>query len=163
MAFRIGETCNGCGLCARRCPTGCITGNKKERHVIDEASCIDCEVCGSYCAFDSVYDGAGNPTVFIKPNLRPRAAVEPDLCSWCASFVDICPFDCLEMTPDERSSHFEAATLVLPKKCVACQLCVLVCGGKEAIQVRWPDGELCVSLDDRKELPVPEARPSSTR
>jgi NADH-quinone oxidoreductase subunit F len=48
------EKCNGCRLCAKRCPSDAITGDKKKPHVIDQEKCIQCGVCQDACKFDSV-------------------------------------------------------------------------------------------------------------
>jgi NADH-quinone oxidoreductase subunit F len=48
------ETCNGCTACARACPASCISGEKKEVHVIDPTSCIHCGTCFDVCTFDAV-------------------------------------------------------------------------------------------------------------
>jgi NAD-dependent dihydropyrimidine dehydrogenase PreA subunit len=46
--------CNGCGLCARACPQGCIAGEKKQLHVIDATNCIKCNACYEACNLDAV-------------------------------------------------------------------------------------------------------------
>jgi len=48
------ETCNGCMACAQACPASCISGEKKEVHVIDPSCCIHCGTCYDVCRFDAV-------------------------------------------------------------------------------------------------------------
>jgi len=48
------EKCTGCMLCAKKCPQQCITGEKKQAHVIDSEKCIKCGVCKDVCNFDAV-------------------------------------------------------------------------------------------------------------
>ncbi|MCL2056297.1 MAG: NADH-quinone oxidoreductase subunit NuoF [Oscillospiraceae bacterium] len=45
----IAEKCIGCTLCKRVCPVGCISGNVKEAHVIDQDKCIKCGACVEKC------------------------------------------------------------------------------------------------------------------
>lgn len=54
ITYSIGESCNGCGACARACPSGAIHGEKKARHSIDAAKCVKCVVCRSACKQDAV-------------------------------------------------------------------------------------------------------------
>jgi NADH:ubiquinone oxidoreductase subunit F (NADH-binding)/(2Fe-2S) ferredoxin len=48
------ETCKGCGLCMRDCPTKAVSGEKKEPHHIDAELCVQCGVCYEDCPFDAV-------------------------------------------------------------------------------------------------------------
>ena len=45
----IPEKCIGCTICARNCPVSCISGERKETHIIDQSKCIKCGVCFSKC------------------------------------------------------------------------------------------------------------------
>ncbi|MHB9026742.1 MAG: NADH-ubiquinone oxidoreductase-F iron-sulfur binding region domain-containing protein [Armatimonadota bacterium] len=48
------EKCKGCTLCARSCPSNCISGATKEAHVIHQEQCLHCGACLDTCRFDAV-------------------------------------------------------------------------------------------------------------
>ncbi len=48
------EKCKGCMICARKCPTEAIVGDKKMPHYIIADKCIGCGHCLDVCKFDAV-------------------------------------------------------------------------------------------------------------
>ncbi|MCG2737146.1 MAG: NADH-quinone oxidoreductase subunit NuoF [Candidatus Methanoperedenaceae archaeon] len=55
ITFSIDEdNCTGCGVCLKNCPSGAITGEKKQVHVIDAQKCTKCGICYDSCKFDAI-------------------------------------------------------------------------------------------------------------
>ena len=54
IQFNVTDKCVGCGLCAKRCPVGAISGEKKMKHAINQAKCIKCGACFNACKFHAI-------------------------------------------------------------------------------------------------------------
>ena len=48
------NACTGCTLCAKKCPTTAIVGEKKKAHYIVDEKCIRCGTCRDMCRFSAV-------------------------------------------------------------------------------------------------------------
>ena len=61
--YIIFDKCQGCGICARACPSEAIKGGKRMVHVIDQAKCVKCGTCLDVCPakFSAVAISSGAP------------------------------------------------------------------------------------------------------
>ena len=50
----VAETCTGCGICRKKCPVQCITGERKQAHLIDQQACTKCGTCFEKCPFGAI-------------------------------------------------------------------------------------------------------------
>jgi len=55
VSYSIGETCTGCGACAKACPQKAVGGEPRRRYVIDKNNCIKCGMCRSVCKASAVH------------------------------------------------------------------------------------------------------------
>lgn len=54
ISYKIEDSCTGCRRCARACPQGAISGEKKVLHIIDQDLCNRCGICITLCNFDAI-------------------------------------------------------------------------------------------------------------
>ncbi len=50
----VEDNCTGCTVCAKNCPVNAITGERKQKHFINQATCIKCGVCFNKCKFEAI-------------------------------------------------------------------------------------------------------------
>jgi NADH:ubiquinone oxidoreductase subunit F (NADH-binding)/(2Fe-2S) ferredoxin/Pyruvate/2-oxoacid:ferredoxin oxidoreductase delta subunit len=50
----LDDPCKKCGICAKACPVGAISGKVKERFVIDQDKCVKCGECMVKCPFKAI-------------------------------------------------------------------------------------------------------------
>jgi NADP-reducing hydrogenase subunit HndC len=56
MQYVINATsCKSCGICAKVCPSSCISGQKGVPYVIDQDKCIKCGACMEKCPFKAIF------------------------------------------------------------------------------------------------------------
>ncbi len=48
------DSCTGCTICAKKCPTDAIIGSRKSPHFIVDNKCIGCGTCYDVCKFNSI-------------------------------------------------------------------------------------------------------------
>lgn len=49
------DRCKSCGICARNCPAGAISGDRKVPYVIEQEKCIKCGACMEKCPFKAIF------------------------------------------------------------------------------------------------------------
>lgn len=50
----IPELCQGCGRCSKECPSGAISGEKKQAFHINQQACARCGMCMKVCKFKAI-------------------------------------------------------------------------------------------------------------
>ncbi|MCK5129162.1 MAG: RnfABCDGE type electron transport complex subunit B [Clostridiales bacterium] len=82
------KKCEDCGLCAEKCPTGCIEFDFKKRKIafIEEEKCIGCTLCKKACQFEAV-----------EGERKEIHKIISDKCVGCRACYEACPTDAVHL------------------------------------------------------------------
>jgi ferredoxin len=71
--FNVYDSCNGCGLCAKICPTNSI--RLMDKRPVWSKSCEQCMRCVNYCPSEAIYQSQGGETKgknkYHEPEFKP--------------------------------------------------------------------------------------------
>lgn len=127
MAYCITTDCIGCLACQRICPSGAITGNKKELHTINADICIECGACGRVCPAGAVEDMFGMITIRVKKKDWDRPVIDMDTCMSCGICIDTCPAGALDQDLQKKQNPHAFPTLPDESICMGCGFCAADC------------------------------------
>jgi formate hydrogenlyase subunit 6/NADH:ubiquinone oxidoreductase subunit I len=124
----IGEECSGCTVCAKLCPVSAISGERNERHVINEKRCVNCGVCGRVCPKGAIRDSTGKTCVQVKRPEWPKPVIDTETCCACSICVNDCTPGALQISlPKFKGDIRVYAELARSEKCVGCGICESHC------------------------------------
>jgi electron transport complex protein RnfB len=150
MLFEITGLCVGCGTCAKRCPAGAISGERREQHTIDPSRCKECGACWRQCPKAAVVSPAGILRQGKPVKELPKARVDPSACAGCRNCLSSCPFRVIEVGKDRTWRLSNLRCCVVGQDCWGCETCVSVC----------PTGAVAIVPEPVKK---PEPRPTEPR
>jgi formate hydrogenlyase subunit 6/NADH:ubiquinone oxidoreductase subunit I len=105
-----------------------ISGDRRQRHIINKKRCTDCGVCGRICHHGAIADNRGG---ICEPKSKlqwKQPEIDTRFCSACGICVSICRTGALRIAPPARKGDIHvAAELYAPAKCVGCALCSREC------------------------------------
>ena len=126
-SYNITDKCIGCTLCAKQCPVNAISGNLKEKHIIDKNKCIGCGLCGRVCPQAAVITPQGE-TAVKQPKNQWQIPYIKQNCAGCKACVENCPVNCLEISgPAYHGDISTKAVLVSEDRCIGCGICEKSC------------------------------------
>ena len=127
MAYTISDACIGCRACLKICPTGAISGEKKECHTLAPETCIECGACGRVCPSGAVLDHFGLAMKRIPKKQWDRPEFDLKTCMSCAICLDTCPTSAISQELILKGSPHLFPHLKDESLCIACGFCASDC------------------------------------
>jgi len=127
MAYTITPSCIGCQSCAKICPSGAISGEKKQAHTIHWDICIECGACGRVCPVGAIKDSFGVPALRIKKKQWKQPVIDMKICMSCGICIDTCPAGALEKAVQLKNNPHAFPRLTDVSFCMGCGFCADDC------------------------------------
>ncbi len=139
MAYTISDACIGCRACSKICPTGAITGEKKECHTLAAETCIECGACGRVCPSGAVLDPFGLILERVPRKQWDRPEFDLKKCMSCAICLDTCPASAISQALRLKGSRHLFPLLADDALCMGCGFCAADCPADAVVMIPRQD------------------------
>lgn len=121
----IKNTCTGCTVCAKKCPTNAIYGEKSVPHAIREDLCISCGLCGKVCRFEAILND--NQILCLPSSKKDWEVPIWDMtnCTECNICVYTCPVNAIYIKLHDGPVDFPYILDI--SRCIGCGICAKDC------------------------------------
>jgi MinD superfamily P-loop ATPase len=123
LTFAVTDDCVGCGACRKKCPWEAISGEKKQKHLIDPTLCQECGTCWYTCPKCAVEDPEGYRRKKQGKPKVPKASIDAGACAGCENCLMNCEHEAIVFRRGILAGNCE----VDKSKCKGCGSCLSQC------------------------------------